>query len=324
MTEITRTGVIGVGYMGWNHARLYSELPGVDLVGVADRDQKRAVQAARQFDTESLPVDGLLDRVDAVSIAVPTPHHGDLVEACFDAGVGVLVEKPFVDDLDHGRALIERGEATGLTLQVGHVERFNPAVTTLADIASQLEVIAFSTRRVGPRVDRQLTDSVALDLMIHDIDIVLSMVDAPLEELTSVSTAGGDHGTAALRFENGVVADLTASRVTQREERTVEVVTESGCLVADCIDQSVEVHRSSPSVSASTNGHRLYQCDGVVERPRVRQANPLRCELESFVDAVTNGITPRVTGRDGLRAVDIAQQVESAALPDPLAEGVSR
>lgn len=324
MTDTTRTGVIGVGYMGWNHARLYSELPTVDLVGVADRDQKRAVQAARKFDAEALPVDGLLDRVDAVSIAVPTQHHGDLIDACFDAGVHVLVEKPFVDDVDYGRALVDRSEATGLTLQVGHVERFNPAVTTLADIASHLDVIAFSTRRVGPSVDRQLTDSVALDLMIHDIDIVLSMVDAPLDELTSVSTAGGEHATAALRFENGVVADLTASRITQREERTVEVATETGCLVADCIDQSVAVHRSSPSVPASTNGHRLYQCDDVVERPRVRRADPLRRELESFVDVVTTGDEPLVGGRHGLRAVEVAQRVEAAALPGPLADEVSR
>ena len=324
MTETTRTGVIGVGYMGWNHARLYSELPDVDFVGVADRDQKRAVQAAREFGAEPLPVEGLLDRVDAVSIAVPTQHHAGLVEACFDAGVHVLVEKPFVDDLQQGRALVERSEATGLTLQVGHVERFNPAVTTLAEIASHLDVIAFSTRRVGPGVDRQLTDSVALDLMIHDIDIVLSMVDSPLAGLTSASTSAGQHATAALQFESGVVADMTASRVTQREERSVEVVTESGSLIADCIDQTVEVHRSSSPVQESLNGHRLYQCDGVVERPRVQQADPLRRELESFVDAATHGTEPQVTGQAGLRAVEIAQRVEAAARVEPLAEEVTQ
>ncbi|MFC5970135.1 Gfo/Idh/MocA family oxidoreductase [Halomarina salina] len=323
MTETTRTGVIGVGYMGWNHARQYSELPNVDLVGVADRDQKRAVQTAREFDTEARSVEGLLDSVDAVSIAVPTQHHADLIDDCFDAGVHVLVEKPFVDDLDRGRALVERSEATGLTLQVGHVERFNPAVQTLADIASHLDVIAFSTRRVGPGVDRQLTDSVALDLMIHDIDIVLSMVDAPLDDLTSVSTANGQHATAALRFEDGVVADMTASRVTQREERTIEVVTESGCLLADCIDQSVEVHRTSSGLQESMNGHRLYQCDGVVERPSVQQADPLRRELESFVETVAAGTLPLVDGTDGLRAVELAQRVERAALVEALAEEVS-
>jgi len=324
MTDTTQVGVIGVGYMGWNHARMYDEIPTVELVGISDKNRRRAAEAAEEFGTASLTMPELLATADAVSIAVPTEYHSGVVSDCLDAGVHVLVEKPFVDDLDTGRALIERSEDAGLTLQVGHIERFNPAVRTLTDIAAQLDVVAISTRRVGPGVDRELTDSVALDLMIHDIDIVLSMLEPPLEELTSVTTADGQYATAGMRFANGVVVDMTASRVTQRDTRTIEVATESGCIVADCIDQTVEVHRESPTVPHETNGHRPYRCDGVVERPRVEQSDALRTEIESFVSSVENGTQPEVTGWDGLQAVEIAQRIEEATTTGVIAETPSR
>ncbi len=313
MSNNIRVGVIGVGYMGWNHAKLYKQLRGVDLVGVSDRDQRRAVETASEFDTESMPTAELLSEVDAVSIAVPTEYHGDIIEDSLNAGVHVLVEKPFVSNTARGRALIERSEEEGLVLQVGHVERFNAAVQTLVDIVSHLDIVALSTRRVGPAVDRELSDSVALDLMIHDIDIVLSILDEPLEELTSVSSIGGEHATAAMRFGDGVVVDMTASRITQREVRKIEVVTKSGCVIADCLNQTVEFHKAAPSLATSLNGHQLYECDGVIEHPRVTQTNPLLEELNSFVGSITDGTPPVVSGRDGLRAVEIAQHIESAA-----------
>lgn len=324
MTETLRIGVVGVGHMGWNHAKLYNEISTADLVGVSDKDQRRSVEVAEELGTDSLTKDELLSVADAVTIAVPTQYHGELVRDCYDAGVHVLVEKPFVDDIRVGTTLVEQFDDSELTLQVGHVERFNPAVQTLIDIASHQDIVALSTRRVGPDVDRELTDSVALDLMIHDIDIILSILDDSIVELTGVSMAGGEHATAGMRFENGVVVDMTASRISQRDERTIEVVTKSNCIIADCINQTVEVHRKQPAIVDSLNGHRLYQCEGVVERPRVTQANPLKSELTSFIENVTSGAEPEVSGWDGLRAVDIAQRIEGAATNELLGETLSQ
>jgi predicted dehydrogenase len=323
-TETTRAGVIGVGHMGEGHARHYNALSNVDLVGVADQDADRGTAVAAEHGTTRCSIDELLERADAVSIAVPTRYHVDVALQCIDAGVDVLVEKPFVEDLTAGERLVDRAADAGVVLQVGHIERFNPAVTTLSGIVSDLDVIALSSRRVGPAVDRQLTDSVALDLMVHDIDIVLSLLDSSVEEVTAVGRPDGEHATAALRFADGTMADMTASRVTQRTERSLEVVTDSGLVCADYVNQSVAVHRTSETLDRRHTGDRPYTCRDVVEQATVDRGDPLRRELASFIDTSVKGTEPVVDGRDGLRVVEIAKRIEQSAIaPTQLAEAES-
>lgn len=150
----TRVGVIGVGTMGQHHVRVYNELHGVELVGIADADAERAAEIATEYSTQSFDVDELIDRVDAVTIAVPTKFHYDLAQQCLDAGVDMLIEKPIVENPEHGRALIRDAERADATLQVGHIERHNPVVKTLEEIVPDLDVIAIEAERLGPTPDR--------------------------------------------------------------------------------------------------------------------------------------------------------------------------
>jgi len=182
-------GVIGVGSMGRQHARVYAELPGASLVGVADDDPERAGSVAREYGTRAMSVGDLLSSVAAVSIAIPDEYHYDVARRALDAGVHVLVEKPFVTDPEDGRELVAMADRAGLTLQVGHVERFNPAVQTLADVLVDEDVISIEADRLGPPLDREVGGPVR-DLMIHDIDVVCALLE---EDVRSVeATTAGD------------------------------------------------------------------------------------------------------------------------------------
>jgi len=209
------TGVIGTGNMGRHHARVYNELPDSNLVGVYDIDADQAEKVAAKHGTESLEFEELLERVDAVSVAVPTLHHYDTVKQCLERGVHVLVEKPFVDNRSQGEELIEIAEENNVQIQVGHIERFNPAVVALQDIVPDIDIINIDAERLGPPLDRDMEDSVVEDLMIHDIDILLWLINS---EVSSISTFDSDEAytTANFQFEDGTIARLTASRVTQR------------------------------------------------------------------------------------------------------------
>lgn len=311
--ERIRVGVVGVGQMGQHHVRIYTEHPGVELVGVTDADHERAVEVAAEHGTRALDQAALLDRVDAVSIVVPTPAHAPVARTAIDAGVGVLIEKPLVDDLAAGRDLVERASAAGVTLQVGHVERFNPAVEALDDVLADLEVIAIDARRLGPPVDRAVTDSVAVDLMIHDIDVLLSLLDGEIEGLTAVGACDNRHVTATLQFDDGVVASLTASRVTQRKVRELVITAEDCWIVLDYIDQSVRIHRRSLPSYVQTDGSLRYRHESVVEQPTIDNGEPLKRELSAFVEAVRTGAPPAVTGEDGLRALELATRIDELA-----------
>ncbi|WP_197409745.1 Gfo/Idh/MocA family protein, partial [Haloferax profundi] len=175
--------------MGTNHARVYSELRGVELVGIADADNERATAVAEDFGTEAFTIDELLDRVDVVTVAVPTPYHAPITRQCIEAGVHTLVEKPFVDDILEGEGLVALAEWKGVTLQIGHIERFNPAIRSLEKILDDVEPIAITANRLGPPLNRAVGDGVIMDLMIHDIDVVLSLVDSEITNLAATSAA---------------------------------------------------------------------------------------------------------------------------------------
>ena len=306
-TQRIRAGVIGVGSMGENHARVYSELPDVELAGISDRDETVARRVADEYGTERVEFDRLLDRCDVVTVAVPTPVHEDVVTDCLEAGVHVLVEKPIAETVEQGRAMAERARANDLVLQVGHIERFNPAVRTVTDLIEDLDVISVEAERLGPPIDRSTGDVVS-DLMVHDIDIVGSMLDAQPDTVTAMGTENGQYATATMEYDD-VVASLTASRVTQKKVRKL-TVTARECLVeVDYLEQSVLIHRDSYPEYLTDDGQNRYRHESVVERPRVDNGEPLRHELEAFVEAARTGSEPVVTAEDGIEALETVQTI---------------
>lgn len=315
-TDKLDAGVIGVGTMGQHHARVYSNLTGARLVGVADEDDEQATSIAEKYSAAVLDVPSLLDRVDVVSIAVPTQFHYDLASQCIEAGVDLLVEKPLVEDPERGRELVEQADREDVVLQVGHIERHNPVISTLADIVPDLNVIAVEAERLGPTPDREIYDSAVIDLMIHDIDVVCSLLDGPVESVEAVGAADGRHATATLEFGDGTVGTLTASRVTQQKQRKLSITAESCYVTVDYIDQDVEIHRQSVPEFVTSNGDVRYRHESVVEYPAVDNGEPLQYELESFLEASRNGDEPSVTGLEGIRAVELAREVNELAFGD--------
>lgn len=313
MSEMLAAGVVGVGSMGRNHARVYSELPDVELVGVADLDEQTAGTVAGDYGTVARDADGLLAEADLVSLAVPTPAHPALLEQCLDAGVHALVEKPYVDDLHRGRALARRAREAGVVIQVGHVERFNPAVRALADVISDLDVLAIDAQRLGPPREREVADSAVFDLMIHDIDIVCSLLDSNPDTVDATAAAEDHYATASCRFPDGVVATLMASRVTQQKVRTLGITARNCRVCVDYMNQSVEIHRHTAPAYIENDGAVRERVESVVERPIVENGEPLKAELESFVASVRDGSDPVVTAEDGLRAVEVARRIDDTA-----------
>jgi predicted dehydrogenase len=308
-----RVGVIGVGSMGSNHVRVYQELPGARLCGVADADPGRAAEVAREYDTVAMARDDLLDAVDAVSVAVPTPFHYEVARDAIDHGVHLLVEKPFVQHPSDGRELIAAAEAVDVTLQVGHIERFNPAVEVLTKVVSGLDVIAIQARRLGPPVGRNVGDGVVLDLMIHDIDVLLSLVDAKMSHVDAAGTRNNQYVSANVCFENGVIGGLEASRLTQERIRKLSVTTTECQINLDYLDQSVLIHRQSTPAYVESEESLRYRNESVTERPLVETGQPLRRELEAFLRAVRSGDPPVVTGEDGLRVLELASKIDEQA-----------
>ncbi len=306
-------GVIGVGSMGQHHARVYSELPEVELAGVTDVDAGQAATVAAEYGVQPMTRSDLLETVDVVSIAVPTPFHYEAVSECIERGVDVLVEKPFVDDITEGRTLAKRAKEAGIVLQVGFIERFNPATRVLADIVPDLDVVAIDVDRLGPPVDRGGDDSVVMDLMVHDIDILLSLVDSEIESLSAAARDEG-HATVQFQFENDSIATLTASRLTQQKVRQLSVTAISCRVNVDFISQTVEIHRHSVPEYIESNGDIRYRHESVVERPIIENGEPLKAELESFVTAARERTDPVVTAEDALRVLEIASRIEEQAL----------
>ena len=250
---------------------------------------------------------------DLVSIAVPTQYHYDTAMAALDADTNVLVEKPIVGDPERGQELIAHAEDRGLTLQVGHIERFNPVVTALQDLVADLDVHAIHSKRLGPPLDREIDDTAVMDLMIHDLDIVGSLVDEPVTDVGAAGTSGERYASANLQFESGIVSNLVASRVTQEKVRTLTISARECRVKADYIDQTIEIHRQSTPSFAGDDDPVHYRHEGYVEELTVERVEPLAAELRSVAEAARNDHKPEVTGRDGLRALKLAERIEDAA-----------
>ena len=317
MTDDAMTaGVVGVGSMGQNHARVYDELSETELVGIFDVDDGRAADVADEYGTTARSMEDLFDVADIVSIAVPTQFHYENARRALESDVHVLVEKPFVADPENGRELVELAADRNLTLQVGHIERFNPAVQTLRNLVDDLNIHAVSTERVGPPIDRAIDDSVVMDLMIHDLDIVLDIVDGGVDSYDAVGTPDCRYATATLSFDSGVTASLTTSRVTQEKVRGLTISAEDCRVKVDYIDQRIEIHRSSVPTYIDDESLVRHRHENFVETLTVDEVEPLKRELESFAHAAKTGTAPVVDGEQGLCVLKLTKSLDEAAQSD--------
>lgn len=312
-----RLAVIGAGIMGANHARIGRQLRDASVTLVVDADPERAKVLARTCGAEASTdvADVTSGLVDAAVIACPTPLHAELATQVLAAGVPVLVEKPLAHDVDAAREIVELAEARGLTLMVGHVERFNPAVLELDNLVADLLHVDIS--RVSPYSPR-VRDGVIADLMIHDADLALSLARSEVVGVSAVArTVRGDTedlASALLTFANGVTASLTASRIGQNKIRQLTLTQQENFVTVDLLRQDVTVSRVDHSEYLSDEGRR-YRQTGVIEVPFLEhRGEPLFIELEHFVSCVINAEQPRVSGRDGLAALELVQRITDVAV----------
>ncbi len=310
-----RVGVIGIGNMGWHHARVLSLLRDAELVGVADPNEARGRLAVEQFDCRWFPTyEDLLGEVEAVCIAVPTLLHHRVGMTCLQAGVHVLIEKPIAATQEEAADLIRAAESARRLLQVGHIERFNPAFRELLRVVANEEVVVLEARRHSPNGDRANDVSVVLDLMIHDIDLVLELAASPVVRLAA---AGGrssdgpiDYVNATLGFANGVVASLTASKMAHRKIRSLSAHCRSSLMETDFLNRNLRIHRRSHESVSADHGELLYRNDGFIEEVSTTSIEPLYAELEHFLQCVRGRETPAVDGLQASRALQLADLIE--------------
>ncbi|ABB25236.1 probable oxidoreductase [Synechococcus sp. CC9902] len=312
-----KVGVIGIGNMGWHHARVLSLLRDADLIGVADPDPERGHMATEQFGCRWFAdYREMLSEVEAVCIAVPTLLHHPVGLACLQAGLHVLIEKPIAASQDEATALINAAHQAHRLLQVGHIERFNPAFRELIKVVANEEVVVLEGRRHSPHSDRANDVSVVLDLMIHDIDLVLELAQAPVVRLAA---AGGrsaegpiDYVNATLGFENGVVASLTASKMSHRKIRSLSAHCRSSLVETDFLNHTLHIHRRAHEWVSADHGELLYRNDGFIEEVSTTSIEPLYAELEHFLQCVRGRETPAVDGLQASRALKLADLIEQA------------
>ncbi len=308
MAERIRIGVVGVGELGARHARIYDELEGVELVGVADIDLERCRQVSEKYGTRGVAdFRELSPELQAASVAVPTVDHEAVAMALLDAGVHVLVEKPIASTRVQAVAMTTRAREQGVCLAVGHTERYNPAVEAV--LAQSRDPRFIEVHRLGSFSPRSLDIDVVLDLMIHDLDVVLQLVGKEVASVEAVGvpvlTPRVDIANARLRFEGGAVANITASRVSQDKTRKLRVFEPNRYVSLDYQAQEAVCFQL---VSAGDGQRPNIQKDVL----NVENQEPLKCELQDFIDAVATGRAPRVAGEDGTAALELALRVVEA------------
>ena len=305
MTRPVRAGVIGVGYLGAFHAEKYAALEGVALVGVVDADADRAAAiAARTGTTAHTDYRALIGQVDCVSVAVPTQFHFAIAHDLLSHGIDVLVEKPMSSDVTDGRALVDAAERHGRILQVGHLERFNPAIRALTTIVTQPRFI--ECHRLAPFVERGTDVDVILDLMIHDLDVILSLVQGEVQAVEAVGvpvlSENIDIANARIRFAGGCIANITASRVALKRERKLRIFQADTYVSVDYGEKHVRVCRRVPM-----NGEPTI----TVDEHDLDSGDALADEIAHFVEAVRTRQRPLVDGRTALRALEVAELIRS-------------
>jgi len=298
-----RVGVVGVGVMGSNHARVISELPGVELAGIVDIDRHQARNVSRSLGCTAFEsLDALLERgIDAATIAAPTHLHHDLAIACIRRGIHVLIEKPIASTAEEGRSLIAAARRAGVTLMVGHVERFNPAVQAIKETLRGEEILSIAITRVGPFPPRMSNVGVVIDLAVHDIDLIRWFTDSDIIEVQpQLSSAVAEREDIALlqfRTASGVLAHINTNWLTPFKARTAHVATRKKYVMGDLLTRQVtECFGFKPDGSYS------------MRHLPVGYAEPLRAELQAFVEAIQCGTAPAVSGEEGVASLDIAMR----------------
>ena len=306
MTDKLRTAVIGVGYLGQFHAEKYAQLPDTELVTVVDTDMNRAAEVAAKVGTSPCTdYRELLDRVDAVSIVVPTQYHFEVARAFLDRGVHVLLEKPITTTIEEADELIRIADERKAVFQVGHLERFNPVVMALDELLTGPRFI--ESLRIAPFKPRGTDVNVVLDLMIHDIDIIQHIIDSPVKQVNSIGapvfTDEEDIANARIQFENGCVANVTASRISLKSERKMRIFQADSYITVDFQNKSLAVFRKG-------SGEMFPGVPNVaMDQKTFEQGDALKSEIASFLDCIRTGATPVVSGRDGKRALETALMI---------------
>ena len=312
--ESLRVAVIGAGGMGRNHARVYSQMKGVDLVAVVDPDSERAREVAGLYGGSPLGEVAQLTDIDAVSIAAPSVLHAEIGTSLLRAGVHCLVEKPLATTRDDAEMLIRAAREGGARLLVGHIERFNPAVRQLKSILDEEDVLVVNARRMSAVSSRILDVDVVSDLMVHDLDIIRYLMGGDIAEVTARGVDGPhgpDHVTALLSFTDGRMASVTASRVTQNQVRSLEATTRERFYTVDYPNQELLIYRQG-RIGGTDADDGSYVLDVGTERVFVRRLEPLVEELQHFVGAARGDHPPEVDGESALAALELVWTVQKA------------
>ncbi len=304
-----KAGVLGVGKMGEYHVGVLSENRDVDLIAISDKDKHRGQVISERYDVPFCEDhNDMLKQVDVAVVAVPTKLHYQIAKEVLNAGIHVLLEKPCSDNLEHARELFDLADRKNLILHIGHVERFNGAVQELHKLVE--DPILVDCKRMGPFVERMKDDSVVLDTMIHDIDIILNLINSKVVRVNvmgrSVFSDKDDVVSVQLEFESGCIANILASRASQNKERTLSITQKDSYVILDYTDQEIYVHRQSSSDYILTKDSLRYKQESLIERIFVHKDNPLKLEIQHFLDCVKNGTPRNVTVDNELYSLEIA------------------
>ena len=298
MTKL-RFGIAGLGHIGKNHARILAELPDCELAAVFDTNLETAREIAAKHNTRAVAtLEEFSDAVDAATIATPTPTHFPIAQQLLKAGKHLLVEKPITETTEDARKLVALSRETGRILQIGHVERFNPVMSKLEELLTQPRFI--EAHRLSPYPNRSIEIGVVLDLMIHDLEIILHLVRSPVKSIDAVGvpvlSRGEDIATVRLHFENGCVANVTASRISPEKLRKIRVFQREGYVSLDYQNQTGEIYRLT--------GGKIVR-----EEVEIEKDEPLKRELAAFVECARQGKQPKVSGFEGAAALELAVEI---------------
>ena len=321
-----KVGVIGVGHLGQHHVKHFSSLPGADLQGIYDLDTTRANEIAKQYKTKSYNyIDELLSSCNALSIVTPTTQHAEIAEYCIKHGKHVFIEKPITKTVAEADHLLSLTKKNGLVIQVGHIERLNPALLALKDF--ELKPKFIEVQRLAPYTVRGTEVPVVLDLMIHDIDIILSLVNSPVKNIrasgVSLMTNSVDIANARIRFENGTVANLTSSRIAQVKVRKLKFFQRDMYVTIDFLLGLTEVYRAIDSDEKDPNTLVTAPLDSdgkhravVYEKPPIKKIDALQMELANFIESIQGTAKPIVDGKAGRDALEVATNIQKMIIED--------
>ncbi len=323
MNTPIKVAVIGAGMMGKNHLRTYKNLQGFELVGVYDIFADAAKSAADMFGIKAFTsLDDVAANVDAVSVVTTSITHADVGEFFLNKGIHCLIEKPLATTEAECQRLISAAKNNNVTLLVGHIEQFNPAVEQLHKILTdKSQICAIEARRMSAASGRITDVDVAMDLMIHDAEVVMSLVKSPVIHVhasavhSAKSPSGKDYINAILEFANGATATLTASRITQSRIRTLNITTNDNYIDMDFINQSIAVHSQGRMHNVNQNDlpeNMRYGLKGSIENLFIMQAQPLNSELSHFANCINGKETPRVTGEQALEALRVIWKIQNS------------